>query len=270
MDLKRALSSELTKKEISFLKTSFDIIGDIAILEIPGELSKKEKLIAKTLQKIHPNIKTVYKKSGERTGVYRLRKIKKIVGDGPITIHKESGCQFKIDIEKSYFSVRESTERHRISEKVKPKEKVLIPFSGIGPFGIITAKKHPDCFVDMVEINPMACEYAEENIRINKVSGTVKNYCGDFKEVSPTLGKYKRIVMPLPETAYKYIEDVLENNSKKGTVIHIYCIGGEEGGDYEKTINSLIKKKKIKLLEKRKVLPYAPGVWKYCLELRVL
>lgn len=188
MDLKQSLTDKLTEKELSYLKTGFDIIGDIAILEIPDELRKKEKLIAKTLIKIHKNIKTVYKKSGERKGVYRLRKIKKILGNGPETMHKESGCLFKMDVEKTYFSVRESTERLRISEKIKPRENILVLFSGVGPFGIVAAKNHKDSKIDMVEINPMACKYAQENIGINRVSENVRSFCGNANKVLPSIG----------------------------------------------------------------------------------
>ena len=270
MNLKDALSGKLTKKELSLLKTSFDIIGDIAIIEVPNDLKKKENMIAKTLLIINKNVKTVYKKSGERKGKFRLRKLKKIIGNGPETIHKESGCLFKQDVEKSYFSVRESTERLRISEKIRPKENVLVLFSGVGPFGIVIAKKHPDCKIDMVEVNTIACKYAEENIRINRVADRIKNYCGNFKEIGKQLGRYNKILMPLPETAYKYLENALENNSKKGSMIYLYCIEGQKGGYHQKTLDSLIKKKKIKILEKRKVLPYAPGVYKYCIELMVI
>ncbi len=187
MDLKEALKSKLTKKEFGLLKTSFDVVGSVAILEIPEGLEKREKLIARELLNLHKNIKTVCKKVGERKGTYRLRKYKKILGDSFETVHVESGCGFKLDIKKAYFSVRESTERLRIVEQTKPGDKVLVLFSGVGPFGIILAKK-TGCSVDMVEINPNACEYAEENIRLNKVWDKVKNYCGDAREILPSLG----------------------------------------------------------------------------------
>jgi tRNA (guanine37-N1)-methyltransferase len=53
MDLRQKLSKKLSKREMKFLKTSFDIIGDIAVIEIPDELMKKQKLIAETLMNIH-------------------------------------------------------------------------------------------------------------------------------------------------------------------------------------------------------------------------
>jgi len=52
--LKQALKNKLTKKEKQVLVRSYDVIGDIAIIEIPDELKKKETLIAETL------LKTIY------------------------------------------------------------------------------------------------------------------------------------------------------------------------------------------------------------------
>ena len=264
MDLKESLRGKLTKKELQSLRTSFDVVGHVAIIEIPEDLVSKENLIAQTLLKLHKNIKTVCKKSGERKGSYRLRKLKKLAGSGYETVHRESGCLFKIDPRKAYFSVRESTERLRVAEQVKPNEKVLVLFSGIGPFGIVTAKKQSSCTVDMVEINLAACRYAEENIRLNKVGDRVKNYCGDIKKIHTALGKYDKIRMPLPETAYKFL-DIAVQHCKKGGIIYLYCVMGDEN----KEIESEIKKHKLKILNKRNVLPYAPGVWKVCLELKV-
>ena len=43
--LKGALENKLSKREFSNLKTAFDIVGDIAIIEIPEELRKKQVLI---------------------------------------------------------------------------------------------------------------------------------------------------------------------------------------------------------------------------------
>lgn len=263
MNLKMALESRLTEKELRMLRTSFDAIGSIAVLDIPEGLEKKEKIIAEVVLALNKNVKTVCKKSGARSGPYRLRKYKRILGDGFKTMHKESGCQFKVDIRKAYFSPRESTERLRIACQIKPKEKILVLFSGIGPFGIVMAKKQPNSRVDMVEINPSACKYAEENIRVNKVGGRVTNYCGDIRKIHKSLGKYDRIIMPLPETAYKFL-DIAIQHCKKGGIIYLYSIIGKNGNQIEKEIG---KQKQFKIINRRKVLPYAPGVWKECFEL---
>ncbi len=271
MNLKDALRGKLTDREFDLLKTSFDIVGDIAILEIPEELKKKEKMIAQAVLDVHKNIKTVCRKVGGRSGIYRLRKVKKILGNGTETMHKESGFRFKLDIKKAYFSVRESTERLRVSSDIKPDENILVAFSGIGPFGIMIAKRNSTCKVVMVEINPKACEYAEENIRLNKVQANTKNICSDIKKVE--LGRFDRIFTPLPEKACKYLDTLLKF-SKKGTIIYLYgiCPEVDKKIDYSDLLEEINKrsKGKVKILNKRKVLPYATRMYKVCIELEVV
>jgi tRNA G37 N-methylase Trm5 len=45
--LREAVEKKLTKKELEKLKTSFDVIGSIAILEIDKELEKKRSCLLK-------------------------------------------------------------------------------------------------------------------------------------------------------------------------------------------------------------------------------
>ena len=67
-NLKEFLKDKLTEKETSQLIRSFDIIGDIAIIEIPDSLKKKEKIIAEGVMKQNTAVKTVLKKVEGRTG----------------------------------------------------------------------------------------------------------------------------------------------------------------------------------------------------------
>ena len=54
--LKEALSKVLTKKELTRVKTAYDLIGDVAILEIDEELRNKEKKIGKVLLDIRKDV----------------------------------------------------------------------------------------------------------------------------------------------------------------------------------------------------------------------
>ena len=73
------LKQILSKKELNILKTGRDIIGNLAILEIPKELEKKENEIAKALLKTDKVVKTVLKKTGVHSGKFRLQKYKFLV-----------------------------------------------------------------------------------------------------------------------------------------------------------------------------------------------
>jgi len=53
--------------------SSFDIIGHIAIIEVPEKLKRKRKLLAEVIMSLNKHIKTVLEKVSERKGVYRIR-----------------------------------------------------------------------------------------------------------------------------------------------------------------------------------------------------
>jgi len=273
MNLKTALAGKLTEWQLKELRKSFDIIGDIIIIEIPDELNPYEKDISNALKKMHPRVKTVCRKMSERKGRKRLRTLKVIFGDETETEHREHGCRIKMDVKKAYFSPREGTERERIGKWIKPKEKVLVMFSGVGPFALVGAKMQPDSTYVCVDINRDAIKYAEDNVRINRLQGRVKNICGDVKKIYMKLGKFSRIVMPLPEIAYKYLPEAFEC-SKKGGYVHLYGIGERSDmfSPLEREVGKAAKKsgRKVRVVRKRKVLPFAPGIYKVCLDIRVV
>ncbi len=272
MNLKDALSEKLSREELEKLGTSFDILGSrekaVAIIDIPEGLGKKEKTIAKALLEVHKNVKSVLKKLSKREGEFRLRKYRFLAGSrNTEVLHRESGCVFKLDPRKVYFSVREGTERERIAEMVRPGEKILVMFGGVAPFAIAMAKEK-NVRVYSVEKNPDAHGYALENVLLNKVGERVVPILGDVREVCKTLGqKFDRILMPLPEKAWEFL-DLAFSCSKRGTMIHLYGIEDSEG-ELEKRAREQARKGgvKIRIIKKRKILPYSPKTFKVCMEI---
>ncbi|RLJ00350.1 MAG: class I SAM-dependent methyltransferase family protein, partial [Candidatus Aenigmatarchaeota archaeon] len=180
MDIKDVLKDKLSEPELRAVRRGFDIVGDIAIIEVPDELSEKEDIVADAIKKVCKNVRTVLRKMGERKGKYRLREFKILSGDGTETTHREYGYELRLDVTKVYFSPREAEERQRIAKMVKSNESVLVMFAGIGPYAIAIAKKQPNIKkVYAIEINPYAYRYMVENIRINKLSDKIVPILGD-------------------------------------------------------------------------------------------
>lgn len=279
MGLKKLLKGLLSKEELKKLPSSFEIVGSrekaVAIVEIPDELNKREKLIAEAIVRLNKNVKTVLKKTSKRKGKFRLRGFKVLLGEKDTeVVHREYGYSIRVDPRKVYFSAREGTERQRVANQVKPGEVVLVMFSGVAPFGISISKKQPNVGkVYCVELNKLAHEYAKENVRINKVSHLVIPIWGDVKKVCPRFfGKCDRVIMPLPEEGWKYLELAIRCLKRKG-VIHFYFIS-DEREIFKKgmeILREVCKKLKVcfEILNKRKVLPYAPRKWKVCLDVRI-
>jgi len=276
MTLKDLLDRKLTKKQLSLVPSSFDIIGNrdkaVAVIELPEELGKKAKLIAKAVMVQHKNVHSVFLKGSERKGVYRLRDLKFVTGNrNSEVIHMESGCRFLLDPKKVYFSPREVTERMRIASMVRDAETVMVFFAGAGAFSIVIAKKcHPKKIIG-IEINPDAIGYFKKNIKLNKAEN-VTAILGDVKEKSAEFySTSDRIIMPLPESAANYLEDAVHCLKGKGT-IHLYCFS-EESMISEKTkeIKNSLKKLSVRTkISYNKVLPYGPRIYKYRLDIQVI
>jgi tRNA (guanine37-N1)-methyltransferase len=199
--------------------SAFDTVGNIAIVRIPEELEDKGKDIGNALLHIS-NIKTVLKRENQYSGEFRTQKLSYLAGEkNKETVHLESGLRFKLDVEKVYYSVRSGTERLRVAKQVKKDERVLVMFSGCGPFCLILSKHSKASKILGIEKNPVGHKYALENVKLNKIKN-VELYKGDVRKVKLE-GKFDRIIMPLPKDAEKFL-DVAEKYSKKGTIIHLY------------------------------------------------
>ena len=183
MGLKESLRGRLTHQEISCLKRAYDVVGDIAILEVDEGLRKKGRQIALALLAEHKHIRTVLRKDSAHEGEFRLQKMKYLAGERrKETVHKESNARIKLDVEKVYFSPRLANERLRIARQVKPGENVLVMFSGCGPYPIVIARNSKPRQVVGIEANPAGHRYAVENARLNKLRNAFF-FQGDAREV---------------------------------------------------------------------------------------
>lgn len=271
--LKEVLAGKLSEKEIELAKRSFDIIGDLAVLEIPDELKKKEKYIAEAIVKLYPRVKVVAKKVGPTAGVERIRPVKVILGDKRTeTMYIENGCRYKLDVNKVYFSPRLSSEHLRVAEQVKPKETVYDLFCGVGPYVIPCAKRCKKVFA--VDINKDAVKYLEQNVKLNKVMDKVDFAAGSCRKVvmkKEHKGKADRVIMNHPSGAHEFL-DVAFHVAKKGAIVHFYCFLKEaelyDGGI--KIIRDAAKKakRKVKILNTKKCGQLAPWVWRCAIDFK--
>lgn len=268
------LKGKLSSKELSLLPRSQEIVGKILILEIPGKLKEKEKLIAQAYLQQNKNIETVVKKADIHEGEFRLRKVKILAGkQTKETFHHENGIQLKLDLEKTYFSARLSNERLRIARQVKKGEEILVMFSGAAPYPLVLAKHSPAKKIYGIEINPLAHQYALENVALNGFNGRIIIYEGDVRWIIPELKqKFDRIVMPLPKTGELFLDVALKKARPKG-IIHLYDFAREEEiAQRAGELRELCRRYRhpVKVLKKVKCGQYSPGVFRVCFDLKVL
>ena len=267
------LKDKLNEEEIENLKKSFDIIGDIAIVEIPENLEKHKKEIGEaTIQ--FTKRKTAYMKRSPVEGITRTRQLELIAGeDNPVTIHKEHGTRLKLDVKKVYFSPRLATERKRVQEETNDGEEILDMFAGIGPFPIVIAKeKNVD--ITAVDINEYAIKYLKENIKLNKLkpNAHITPICADTKEAANNElkdRKFDRIIMNLPGLAPEFL-DLAVSLCNDGGVIHYYEFSeGFSQGIERAQIACQKQNKDVEILNTRKVKSSSPGMWHVAIDCKV-
>ena len=227
--LEEILSRKLPRELLDLLPSSYDLIGDIILVEIPHELRPYEKLVAEALMKLHPRVKTVLSKEGATRGAYRLREYRVIAGLNKFeTIHREHGCVIRVDLRKAFFNPRMSGERIRVARSVSKGERVLDMFAGIGSFSIIIARRQPTAKILAIELNPDAYRLMLENIRLNAVEDRVRPILGDCREVLKEIHeRFDRVIMDLPHSSIDYLDLALEKVKPNG-IIHLYLVGGGE------------------------------------------
>lgn len=213
------LKGKLSAKEGALLPRSFDVIGDIAVIELPKGLQRRAKKVGAAILGTLPNVKVVAMEVGGHTGKFRRQKLKVIAGEKRLeTVHKESGTVLGLNVEKCYFSPRLGSERLRIASHVRPNERVLVVGSGVGPYPLVIARHSRASQVVGVEINPVAHKFAVENVARNKLQGRVLCVKGDAAKLPAD--EFDRIIIAIPHEGVALVPKLL-HLLKKGGFLHV-------------------------------------------------
>jgi len=254
------------------LPTSYDIIGDIILIKLVDELQKYKKEIGKSLLSSHKNIKTVCLIEPV-SGEFRKRKIEIIAGEkNTITIHREYGLNFNVDVEKTYFSPRLANERLRIAKQVKKGETIVDMFTGVAPFSIMIAKKSNPKLIYAIDKNKHAIELAKKNVATNNLLDKIELIVGDSKKTKSIIGEktvVDRIIMNNPTMSFDFFKHALEIVTQK-TIIHHYEILPENKVDERiKFLKDIAERKKIEVekIETNKLKSYSPSDFYICFDI---
>ncbi|RLG33549.1 class I SAM-dependent methyltransferase family protein [Methanosarcinales archaeon] len=289
MKLKEALKGVLDESELKKVVKSYDIIGDTILIRVHSDLESKRGIIAEALHKIYPHVRSIAAVPlyAHTDRIYRTRDLEVIWGDENMeTMHKESGCLFKVNPKRVFFSPRLSYERMRVASKVMAGETIINMFSGVGCFSIIIARMQPQTKIYSIDVNPYAYEYMNENVRLNRMEGRVIPILGDVREElkkSGLEGVADRVLMPLPEEAHSFLPLAVRalklDKEGAGGVIHYYDVStGRKDDDLFvmpiKRVRGIISSVfgdslRLKIEEKRIVRSVAPRRYHVVLDLNL-
>ncbi len=219
MSLRELLEGKLSEEKLSLVPNGFEVIGDIAVINIPDSLNDEKYVIAHTLAALRKDVKSVLRKISKLGGSKRIGEFELLIGNTTSTVHRENGCVFHIDIAKTYFSGKLAYERARIADSVREGEEVLVLFAGAGPFLIPIGKKK-NISVTGLDNNPDACHSLRKNALANDIDahvilGDANSVCNFFKK------PFDRIVMPTPY-GQDYFLNLVHPILKQNGMIHFY------------------------------------------------
>ena len=265
--LKEKLKDKLSKEDLGLLPSGFQAVGDIAILNLNSQLLKYKKEIAKATQELFPRFETICNKTGEIKGTYREPQIEVLLGNETEAINKESGCLFKFDVTKIMFAKGNQSEKRRIASLVKPGETIVDMFAGIGYFTLPMAKLAKPKIIYSIELNPVAFQYLNENLKLNKITN-VKTINGNSNVEVPKLIdqgiRADRVMMGYLPEPKEFLEQAVKIVKDSG-MIHYECVVNEKEHDksvkeIELRLRTVAEKlnKGIKILKINKVKDYAP------------
>ncbi|UCE37408.1 MAG: class I SAM-dependent methyltransferase family protein [Thermoplasmata archaeon] len=260
------LSDELKSK----LPTSFDVVGNVAIIKLQDEVLEYKEIIGKALLSANKSIETVALDRGV-VGEERVRNLEVVAGQASTeTVHKEYGIELETDPANVYFSPRLATEHWRIAQMVEDGDVVIDMFCGIGPFSILIAKNRKPKMIYAIDINEKAIGYLRKNIERNKVSNIEPTH-GDSKVIVPKLEHADRIIMNLPHSAFEYLSSAFSNIKDKGTIHYYEILGHEKKEERWVEIDKEASNRGIKLekLGEREVHTYSPESSLYCFDFKV-
>ena len=124
-------------------------------------------------------------KIGAIEATFRYYNLECIAGDSSSyeTIHIEDKVRFNVDVSRVYWCSKLSTERSRIIQDFLKDDQVLCDmFCGVGPLSVKAAVKRPKLKVLANDLNPIAFEYLEKNIKLNKIKERVLPFNMDARE----------------------------------------------------------------------------------------
>jgi tRNA (guanine37-N1)-methyltransferase len=255
----------ISPEDLLGFRPSFEVVGDIAMVE-----DRDAERVAAALMDTSKSIKTAIAPISDVEGEFRTRRFRHVAGEvRTVTLHKEHGLRYRVDLEGAYFTPRLGTERLRIAGLVSPGEVVLDMFAGVGPFSLLLAKKGAE--VIAMDKNPVAVKYLRENALLNKVNDIVILE-GDAAELALLYeNRADHVIMNLPHSASEFLIPAMRAAKPEG-MIHYYCIAPEDDLYRDEV---LIKKAAeemdvgVQVLYKEIVRSYAPHRHNVVIDFRV-
>lgn len=267
-NLESVLAERLTPEELAHLRR-YDVVGDIAVTQIPPELEHRVDDIVWGLRKVHPFLKVIARK-GFHEGAFRIRDYSIIWGEHRLaTVHKENRVMLRVDLSKAFFNPRMKGERYRLAQLVEDGERILIPFAGVLPYALVIAS-YKAVKITAIELNKEAYKLGIENLELNRknLKGEIEFIHGDAFEILPKLTTFNRVISPTP----RGVDALALTLSRAERWLHYYDFVHEDeiSAFKERILRECEKLGKECEVRIKKVSDFKPHVFKVCADVKIL
>ena len=246
-------------------RPSFEVVGDIAMVE-----DRDAERVAAALMSTNKSIKTVIAPISDVEGEFRTRRFRHVAGEAKtVTMYKEHGLRYRVDLQGAYFTPRLGTERLRIAGLVHAGDVVLDMFAGVGPLSLLLAKKGAS--VIAIDKIPVAVKFLRENALLNKIKN-IEILEGDAVELALCYeSRADHVIMNLPHSASDFLVPAMRA-VKPGGVVHYYCIAPDDDLYRDEALIRTAAEElggRIEVLYRETVRSYAPHRSNVVIDFRV-
>lgn len=166
--LSKSKNNSNTSFQFLEIPKSFEIIGNIAHLNLREKFLPFKYLIAKIILDKNANIKSVINKTAKIDNVFRTYNMELLGGaENFLVSHREGNINFHFDIRTVYWCSRLQSERDRLLKLIKKGEVLCDAFCGVGPLALRAAKQGVKVYAN--DLNPNCFEFLKKNMQLNKI-----------------------------------------------------------------------------------------------------
>ncbi len=268
LTFKDLLKGLIPEEDLRRVPSSYTIIGDVAVINLPEDLMAYGGLIGEAIANVSRGVRAVY--AGSRVvGEYRVKRLKHVYGDAVSkTVHKEYGLSISVDVVRTYYNSSLSEEHRRVAKLICDGEVIADLFCGVGPFSLHAASLRRVVSY-AVDFNPDALKCLLESIDMNGkvLKGRVVPVLDDVADFLDLVrdGSFSRVIMNLPHKALEYLP-LSHSKVREGGVIHLYVISSSGSGAVE-DVRRVSDNLGLSVVGVKRVLDYAPRKYVYRVDL---
>ncbi len=221
--IRRRVTAAFGPRTAAMIPAGYQRMGRLVLVRLPVELRSHEAEIGEIYrQELH--VDAVLAIDRVEKGSRRVPRVRVLSGEGTETAVRDGDLVYRLDAAQLLYSAGNMEERHRIGRLVRPGERVVDLFAGIGYFALPAARIGRASRVVAVEKNPVSFGYLCRNITENRLAGRVFPVLGDNRTVELPPHSFDRVILGYLPSAFPFVGRALELVVEEGGWVHVHSV----------------------------------------------